>query len=57
MEHKEDGVRVTTQDGHSYEGDIVIGADGMHSSVRKSMHKLGKSVSPEHFDRDEYSSK
>jgi 2-polyprenyl-6-methoxyphenol hydroxylase-like FAD-dependent oxidoreductase len=57
MEQKEDGVRVTTQDGYSYEGDIIIGADGMHSSVRKSMHNLGNSLSPGYFDRDEYSSK
>lgn len=54
----EDGVRVFTENGHCYEGDIVIGADGMHSSVRKAMHKLGKNFSSKrYFEHDEYASK
>src|SRR5579884_1182043 len=33
--NKADGVRVEFQDGSSAEGDVVIGADGLHSMVRK----------------------
>ena len=57
IEQMKDGTRAITQDGCSYEGDIIIGADGMHSSVRKKMHCLGNIMSPGYFDRDEYSSK
>ena len=57
IEQMKNGVRAMTQDGCSYEGDIIIGADGMYSSVRKNMHRLGKNLSPGYFDRDEYSSK
>ncbi|KAH7305958.1 hypothetical protein B0I35DRAFT_483705 [Stachybotrys elegans] len=35
-----DGVEVVCQDGTSYTGSIVIGADGVHSMVRKSMRQL-----------------
>lgn len=57
FEQVNDGVRVTTQDGCTYEGDIVVGADGMHSAVRKHMHALAHSLSPGYFEKDEYSSK
>jgi 2-polyprenyl-6-methoxyphenol hydroxylase-like FAD-dependent oxidoreductase len=56
LEQAENGVRVITQDGCSYAGDIVIGADGMHSPVRKQMHCLANILSPGYFDMDEYSS-
>ncbi|KAH8660197.1 hypothetical protein BX600DRAFT_415139 [Xylariales sp. PMI_506] len=36
----ENGVVVTCADGSSYEGSIVIGADGAHSAVRKHMRRL-----------------
>lgn len=52
----EDGVRAIAEDGSTYTGHILIGADGMHSSVRKQMHTLGNNSSPGHFDQDEYSS-
>ncbi|CEI63201.1 unnamed protein product [Fusarium venenatum] len=55
LEHSDDKVIVTTQDGCTYEGDIVIGADGMHSLVRKEMHRLAHKLSPGYFDKDEYS--
>ena len=52
----EHGVQAITKDGSTYTGDIIIGADGMHSAVRKQMHILGNTQSSGYFDRDEYSS-
>lgn len=57
FEQANNGVRVITQDGGTYEGDIVVGADGMHSAVRKQMHCLANSSSPGYFEKDEYASK
>ena len=57
IELMEDRGRAITQDGYKYKGDIIIGADGMHSVVRKQMHRLGKALSPGTFEEDEYSSK
>jgi 2-polyprenyl-6-methoxyphenol hydroxylase-like FAD-dependent oxidoreductase len=39
IEEDQHGVKVTTTDGSVYEGDIVIGADGVWSSVREHMWK------------------
>jgi len=57
VETTESGIRVIAEDNSWYEGDIVIGADGIHSTVRKEMHRLGKRLSPGYFDDDEYSSR
>ncbi|KAK6210531.1 putative secondary metabolism biosynthetic enzyme [Pestalotiopsis sp. IQ-011] len=54
LDESENGVRVVTKDGSSYEGDILIGADGVHSAVRKEMHRLAHISSPGYFDKDEY---
>lgn len=32
-------VHVQTEDGSRYTGDIVVGADGIHSAVRKEMQR------------------
>ncbi|SCO87788.1 related to hydroxylase [Fusarium oxysporum] len=49
------GVQACTQDGSVYEGDIVVGADGIHSAVRDEMWRLGKEQSPGYFPEDENS--
>jgi 2-polyprenyl-6-methoxyphenol hydroxylase-like FAD-dependent oxidoreductase len=40
------GVEVITADGGVYEGDIVVGADGVNSTVRRCMWKDAKSKNP-----------
>ncbi|KAH7144772.1 hypothetical protein DER46DRAFT_651354 [Fusarium sp. MPI-SDFR-AT-0072] len=49
------GVQAYTEDGFVYEGDIVVGADGIHSAVRDEMWRLGKEQSPGYFPEDENS--
>lgn len=43
MQSDEEGVTVTCEDGSTYRGSIVIGADGVHSKTRKLMRKLALS--------------
>jgi 2-polyprenyl-6-methoxyphenol hydroxylase-like FAD-dependent oxidoreductase len=43
IEHLEDGVVAHCSDGSIYRGDIIVGADGIHSTVRKCMQ--------DHIDR------
>jgi 2-polyprenyl-6-methoxyphenol hydroxylase-like FAD-dependent oxidoreductase len=49
------GVVVTTSDGSSYNGDILVGSDGIHSSVRKEMWRLANEMSPGWIASDEHS--
>ncbi|KAK1961078.1 FAD/NAD(P)-binding domain-containing protein [Colletotrichum sublineola] len=44
IEHNTDGVRVTTVDGETFDGSIVVGADGIHSSVRKEMNRMAQEL-------------
>ncbi|KAK2774510.1 FAD binding domain protein [Colletotrichum kahawae] len=44
--------QVTTKDGEVFSGDIVVGADGIHSTVRKEMWRKAP---PGYFPHDEYS--
>ncbi|KAE8355657.1 flavo protein monooxygenase [Aspergillus coremiiformis] len=37
-------VRVTTKDGSTYHGDIVVGADGVHSTVRSEMGRVADHI-------------
>jgi 2-polyprenyl-6-methoxyphenol hydroxylase-like FAD-dependent oxidoreductase len=41
----QDGVQVSCDDGTTYEGSIVIGADGVHSIVRQKMRSLALEAS------------
>ncbi|KAI1506452.1 hypothetical protein F5X99DRAFT_364244 [Biscogniauxia marginata] len=50
---REDGVLVKCEDGTSFEGSIVIGADGVHSRVRNLMRSLALSESPHAVVNDE----
>ncbi|PGH10930.1 hypothetical protein AJ79_05176 [Helicocarpus griseus UAMH5409] len=46
VEIEDNGVRVTTEDGELFTGDILVGADGVHSKVRQEMLRLSE---PGHF--------
>lgn len=51
------GVFVTTEDGSSYIGDILVGGDGVHSKVRQEMWRIASASSPDAFPPEERSSK
>ncbi|KAL3418739.1 FAD binding domain-containing protein [Phlyctema vagabunda] len=51
----EDGVEVQSEDGSIFHGDIVVGADGIHSKVRAEMWRHGMEKSPGYFPIDEES--
>ncbi|KAJ5004109.1 FAD-dependent monooxygenase andE [Colletotrichum sp. SAR 10_66] len=55
IELSENGVTVHTTDGSIYEGDIVVGADGIHSTVRSEMWRIGIKETPGYFPHDEQS--
>ncbi|KAM0324282.1 hypothetical protein ACHAPQ_008381 [Fusarium lateritium] len=52
----ENGIQVTTKKGDVFRGDILVGADGIYSTVRKEMWRLGNESSPGYFPEDEWSS-
>ncbi|KAH2879615.1 orotidine-5'-phosphate decarboxylase, partial [Aspergillus fumigatus] len=53
IESTPDGVTVRTGHGHVYQGDLVVGADGVHSRVRAEMWRLATASQGEIF-RSEY---
>lgn len=41
VHHSENGqIKVFTRDGDAYEGDLVVGADGVHSTIRSEISRL-----------------
>ncbi|WZH45342.1 FAD_binding_3 domain-containing protein [Fusarium acuminatum] len=51
----ENGIQVTTAKGDVFKGDILVGADGIYSTVRREMWRLGNQSSPGYFPHDEWS--
>ena len=49
VEHEEDSIRV---DNCSYEGHLVVGADGIHSTTRKEMWRVAKSLGKEQVENN-----
>ncbi|KAI3571599.1 hypothetical protein IWW34DRAFT_768508 [Fusarium oxysporum f. sp. albedinis] len=56
VEELDGGVQVTTTKGEVFNGDILVGADGIYSTVRKEMWRIGNKASPGYFPTDEWSS-
>lgn len=54
VELVDDGVLVKTSDGSVYTGDILIGADGIHSTVRKEMWRIANDMSPGWISPSDY---
>jgi hypothetical protein len=46
VDHNDPGVVVHCQDGTNYQGDIIVGADGIHSAVRTLMQQHIEITSP-----------
>ncbi|CAI6339934.1 unnamed protein product [Periconia digitata] len=46
-------VEVTCGSGQTFRGSIVVGADGVHSAVRKEMHRIGNQLEPGYFPHKE----
>lgn len=51
------GVEVATLDGQVFKGDILVGADGVYSSVRQEMWRLVDEMGTESFPRKDWDGK
>ncbi|KAF2646007.1 putative monooxygenase [Massarina eburnea CBS 473.64] len=49
----EGGVQVTTKSGQKFSGSILVGADGVHSTVRQEMQRVAAQLAPSYFDPGE----
>lgn len=52
MEHLSDKVQVHCKDQSVFEGDIVVGADGVRSTIRQEMWRHMDSVVPEQAKKE-----
>lgn len=52
IKHGSNFASVLCADGTEYVGDIIIGADGIHSRIRSEMQRLANESSPGLMDRD-----
>lgn len=50
------GVTVKTSDGSVYQGDILVGSDGIHSTVRDEMWRIANQERPGWIPADEHAS-
>lgn len=46
-------VEARTKDGDVFTGDILVGADGIHSNVRKEMWRLANALEPGYVPQSE----
>lgn len=53
IDHKENGVTVHCEDGTSYDGDMVVGCDGVHSKTRQEMWRIASETDPTYFPPEE----
>lgn len=53
VDQSEHGVTVTCEDGTSYQGDILAGADGVRSKIREEMWRLARPQFPDLVEHDE----
>lgn len=57
VEISDEEVLVRTIDGSIHRGDILVGADGIHSSVRAEMWRIANKISPGWIPYDEHQCK
>lgn len=53
VDHTSDGVEVTTTSGSVFKGYGLVGADGVHSTIRKEMWKMADEENPGQLQKDE----
>ncbi|KZF20545.1 FAD/NAD(P)-binding domain-containing protein [Xylona heveae TC161] len=46
VDHRDDGIMVHCKDGSTYEGDIIVGADGVRSIVKEEMWRAAEQAQP-----------
>jgi 2-polyprenyl-6-methoxyphenol hydroxylase-like FAD-dependent oxidoreductase len=56
VKHTEDGVQVSCANGETYDGDVVVACDGVHSIVREEMRRYAEPKFPDLVKKDRRSS-